>query len=113
MQKPLGFGSFLLEQVLANQHLHQLVPVDLADHAPGAAVVGDIGGVLGEEIPHDLVDGIVAFFVQGIEHTTEDVPHILFVIAGDCKGQGVGIRHGLSLLIRKIIQLLYARKGRV
>ena len=39
LQKPLGFGSFLLEQVLANQHLHQLVPVDLADHAPGVVVI--------------------------------------------------------------------------
>ena len=62
MQKPLGFGSFLLEQVLANQHLHQLVPVDLADHAPGVVVICDIGGIFGQQVADDLIDGIIAFF---------------------------------------------------
>ena len=43
-QKPLGWVwllGFLLEEVLAHQHLHQLVPVDLADHTPGV-VLGDL-----------------------------------------------------------------------
>ena len=72
MQKPLGFGSFLLEQVLANQHLHQLVPVDFTNHAPGVVVIGNIGGILRQQIADDLVDGIVAFFRQGLIHSPKN-----------------------------------------
>ncbi len=63
-QKPLGFclGLLLVEKVLANQHLHQLVTVDLADHSPGVVVVGDVGGILSQQVANDLVDGVVAFF---------------------------------------------------
>ena len=59
-QKPLGFGSFLLEQVFPNQHLHQLVPVNLADHTPGTVVIGDIGGIFRQQLADDLVNGILA-----------------------------------------------------
>ena len=112
MAKASWRGSFVFEQVFLNQNLHQLIPVDFADHAAGAAVVGDVGGILGEQIAHDLVDGIVTFFVQGIEHTPEYVPHVFFV-AGDRKGLGFHSRHGLSLLVDKMIELLYAGKERV
>ena len=27
-------------------------------------MIGDIGGVLGQDIAHDLVDGVIAFFLQ-------------------------------------------------
>ena len=97
MAKASWRGSFVFEQVFPDQNLHQLIPVDLADHAAGAAVVGDVGGVFRQQIPHDLVNGIVTFFVQGIEHTPEYLAHILFVI-GDLKGLGLHSRHGLSLL---------------
>jgi hypothetical protein len=101
--KASWLGSLiLLEQILANQRLHQLVPVNLADHAPGVVVIGDIGGVFGQKITYDLIDGVVTLLAQGIEHTPENSAHILFVVAGYGKLQGFTIRHGLSLLKLKI-----------
>ena len=72
----------LLEQIFAHQRLHQFIPVDLADHTAGIVVVGDVGGILGQQVSNDLVDGIVAFFSQGFVHTTENTAHILFIVAG-------------------------------
>ena len=30
----------------------------------GVVVVGDIGGILGEDIAHNLIDGVIALFLQ-------------------------------------------------
>ena len=51
----IGFCS--VPQVLLHQLLEQLVPVQLADEGAGVVVVGDIGGVLREDVADDLVDG--------------------------------------------------------
>lgn len=59
-------------QILLHQLLEQLVPVQLADQGPGVVVVGDIGGILAEDIAHDLVDGVVPLFLQGIVNGCED-----------------------------------------
>ena len=83
--KASWLGLRFVNQIFAHQNLHQLVPIDLTDHAPGTTIVGDIGGVLGEQIADDLIDGVVAFFVQGVEHTTEYGAHIVFVVAGHCE----------------------------
>ena len=96
LQKPLGFGSFFLEQILLDQDLHQLIPVDLADAAAGVVVIGDVGGVFGQKIADDLVDGIITFLGQGIKHTPEDPAHVLFVVAGYCEFQGIFSRHGIQ-----------------
>ena len=96
MQKPLGFGSFLLEQVLANQHLHQLVPVDLADHAPGVVVIRDIGGILGQQVADDLVDGIIAFFGQGFIHTPKDSAHIFPIVVWYSELLRIFFGHGIQ-----------------
>jgi hypothetical protein len=100
-QKPPGESVFV-KQIAAQQFLHQLVPIQLTDHASGIVVVGDIGGIFGEQIAYDLIDGVVTLLAQGIEHTPENSAHILFVIAGNGKFQGFTIRHGLSLLKLKI-----------
>ena len=104
------FGLLFLEEIFANQNLHQLIPVDLADHAAGIVVVGDVGGILGQQVSNDLVDGIVAFFGQGFVHTTENTAHILFIVAGYGELQGGFIRHGLSLLFFLINYGHYNRK---
>ena len=54
LQKPLGFGSFLLEQILADQNLHQFIPVNLTNHAPGTTIVGDVGRIFGQQVTNDL-----------------------------------------------------------
>src|SRR5699024_1861096 len=38
------------QQIVLLQDLHELVPVHLADQGPGLVVVGDVGGVLGEDV---------------------------------------------------------------
>ena len=87
-------GSLLAaEQIVLHQILQQFVAVNLADHAAGIVVIGDIGGVFGEKITYDLVDGVVTFLTQGVEYTPEDAVHILFVVAGYCELNGV-FRHG-------------------
>ena len=68
-QKPLGVG---LGQILTHQLLQQLVPVHLADHGTGVVVVGDIGGILGQDIADDLIDGIIALLLQRLIHCGQD-----------------------------------------
>ena len=53
------YNLISVRQMLFHQLLRQLVPIETADQRTGVVVVGDIGGVLGENIAHDLVDGIV------------------------------------------------------
>ena len=81
MAKASWAASFFLEKIFANQNLHQLVPVDLADHGTGIVVVGDVGGVLGQKVTYDLVDGVIAFLSQSFIHTPEGLAHIS-VISG-------------------------------
>ena len=57
-----------LAQIAEQQLLQQLVPVDAGDEAAGAVIVGDIGGILGENITHKLIDGVIAFDQKGIEY---------------------------------------------
>ena len=54
--------SVLFKQIALYQRAQKLVAVDLADQAAGIAVVGNVGGVLGEEVAYDLVDRIVTLF---------------------------------------------------
>ena len=96
--KSLLAGMLVVEQVFPNQNLHHFVPVDLADHAAGVVVVGDVGWVLGQKVTYNLIDGVIALFGQGIKHTPENTAHVLFVVTGYGKFQGVFFRHGLSLL---------------
>ena len=70
-----------LEELLAAGHT--LVPVcpevlgGLPTPRPpaetGAFVVGDISGVLGEDIAHDLVDRIISLFLKRLIHGTDAV----------------------------------------
>jgi hypothetical protein len=87
-----------LGQIAPNQFLQQLITIQLADHAACIVVVGDIGGILGQQISDDLVDRVVTLFPQSIEHSPEDAAHIVFVVTGDCELNGI-FRHGFDLLM--------------
>ena len=100
-----AYSASVLKKVLAHQRLHQLVPVDLTDHASGVAIIRDVSRVFREQVANDLVYGVVPFLGQGLEHTPEDLAHVLFVI-GDVEGQGILIRHGLQLLFQKNICII-------
>ena len=54
----------LLSEVAAHKRLQQLVAIQLADQRAGVVMVRDIGGVLRQDVAHDLVDGIIALILQ-------------------------------------------------
>ena len=97
MAKASWLGLVLNRQIIANQLLHQLVPIQLTNHAAGIIVVGNIGGIFCEQVADDLIDGILAFFIQSIEHTMQNTAHILFIIAGNGELDGI-LCHGIDLL---------------
>ena len=85
-------------QIAPDQLLQKLVPIQLADHAAGVVIVGDIGRVLGQQVAHDLVDGVIALFLQSVEDGTKGTAHIILVVAGYDKFLCILIRHGVDLL---------------
>ena len=78
----------LLAQIFPHQDLEQLVPVDLANHGPGVVVVGNIGGVLGQDIAHDLIDGIIALLFQGLVNRGENLMNFLVLFQGKAELSG-------------------------
>ena len=64
--------SGLFGQIALHQCTQQLVPVNLADQAAGTLVIGDVGGIFGQKIAHDLINGIVTLLAQGIKNALQD-----------------------------------------
>ena len=58
------YGSLLIKQVTLDQLLEEFIPVQLTNHGAGIVVIGDISGVFSQEIPDNLIDGIVALFLR-------------------------------------------------
>ena len=98
-QKPLG-ALLVGGQVIANQLLHQFVPIQLTDHASGIVVVRDVGRIFCKKVSNDLVDGVVTLLIQSIEHIPDNGSHILFIITGHSEFNGIFaiFRHGDDLL---------------
>jgi hypothetical protein len=96
-QKP-PHKLILVEQVAVNQILQQFITVQLANHTSCIIVIGDVSGVFCKQITHDLIDGVVALFIQSIEYATQNCAHILLIIAGYGKLNGTTFRHGHDLL---------------
>ena len=87
-----------VEQIALHQLLEQLVPVQLADHASGTVVIGDVGGVLGEKVAHNLVGGVIALLAQSVVNGAQDLTRGQLFTAGDRKLDGVVTRHLIDLL---------------
>ena len=83
-----GFVSGLLSQIPPHQHLQQLITVDLADECAGTHVVGDIGGIFGENITNDLIDGVIAFFLQCLIDGGQDVVNFSVLFHRDTEFTG-------------------------
>ena len=83
-----GFVSGLLSQIPPHQHLQQLITVDLADECAGTHVVGDIGGVLRQDITHDLVDGVITLFLQCLIDGGQDVVNFSVLFHRDTEFTG-------------------------
>jgi hypothetical protein len=87
-----------VEQIAVNQVLQQFITIQLANHASGIVIIGDICGILSQKIANDLVNGVITLFIQSIEHTTQNGSHILLVIAGYGKLNSTTFRHRNDLL---------------
>ena len=52
-------------------------------------MVGDVGGVLGEDVAYDLVDGVVALLFQGLVNREHDPVDLSVLLSGEIKLAGV------------------------
>ena len=66
-------------EIIAHQLLQQLISIQLTDEGAGVIEVGDIGGILGEDIAYDLVDGVVPFLLQRVIDLGEDLTGLPFL----------------------------------
>jgi len=60
-------------------------------------MIGDVGGVLREDIADDLIDGVVALFLQCLVHGQQDLMD-LFVLIFGAVVLTLGILAGVSIL---------------
>jgi hypothetical protein len=83
-----------------HQILQKLIAINFADHTSGIIVVGNICGILREKITNNLVDRVIAFFIQSVENTPENTVHIVFFFTGNGELNGISgiVRHGNDLL---------------
>ena len=77
------YGLLLIKQIALDQLLEELVPVQLTNHGAGVVVICNIGGIFGQKVPYDLIDGVVTLFAEGVENRTENPMHVFAVISGD------------------------------
>jgi len=89
----------LLMEIFTHQNLEQLIAVDLADERAGLIMVGDIGGIFGQDIAYDLVDRVVAFFFKSLIHRQKNAMDLSILLLGKIKlaGKLVHFLHHLSL----------------
>ena len=67
--------------VVADQGLQQIVTVNAADDRTGILIGGNVGGILREDVPYQLVDGVVALLFQraiNLQHCLFDL-HIAII----------------------------------
>ena len=103
------YASDILQlQIALYQHLQQLVPVDLADQRTGGVVVGDIGGILGENIAHDLVDGVVALLLQRLVQGGENIMHLRLLVLRRVELAGKFVHGSTTFPGSSITPLVYA-----
>ena len=102
-KSPITF-SVPVFQVTSYQLLEQLITIDLTDHAAGTVVIGDVGRIFGQKIANDLIDGIIAFFIQSVEYIPKNSAHFICIIGRNGKLNGVVVRQVIDLLC--ILKLL-------
>ena len=71
--------AFSKVEIIAHQLLQQLISIQLANEGAGVIEVGDIGGILGENIAYNLVDGVVPFLLQRVIALGENLTGLPFL----------------------------------
>ena len=80
-----------MTQLFLDQHLQQLVPVQLADQGAGAHVIGNVGGVLREDVANDLIDGVIPLFLQCLLDCGQNVINLHILIVHNTEFAGIVI----------------------
>ena len=72
-------------KVAAQHSLQQVVTIHLADHGTGILIGRNVGRVFGQDIAHQLIDRVVAFFLLSIIHLLYDLVDliVLFIVDGE------------------------------
>ena len=72
---------FIAPYDLPNQkrtsYLQDLVPLQTADHAARLIMAGNIGWIAGNDVAHDLRNGVIALGLQGMVDIHEDILRLI------------------------------------
>ena len=84
-------------QITAQHGLQQIVPIHLTDQGTGILVGRDVGGVFGQDIAHQLIDGVIAFFLECVVHLLHDFMDLDVLLIVDGKN-GSSVAHEIHPL---------------
>ncbi len=104
--------GILYSEVCLNELAHKLIAVDAADEGSCALMVGDICGVLGENIANQLVYGVIALFSESLINCGNDCVHlmILIVVKGEFLSLSVGLFcHFYDSFLREEIFIVFCK----
>ena len=85
------FDFLLLAEIAAHERLQQFVAIQLADQRAGVVVVGDIGGILREDVADDLIDGVIPLFLQCLIDCGQNVINLHILIVHNTEFAGLVI----------------------
>ena len=60
----VSFCNWLSFKVAFNNIPQQILSTNPGDKFTGIVMIGDVGGILRQNVAHDLVDGVIALFFQ-------------------------------------------------
>ena len=65
--------------------MQQVVTVHFADEGTSPLISRDIGRIFGQDIAHQLVDGVIAFFLECVVHLLHDFMDldVLLIVDGE------------------------------
>ena len=91
-----------VEQIVPDQFLQKIVPINFADQATGVVEVCDVCGVLREQITDNLVDGIVTFLAERTVNGCQNLLHFRCGIVRNHKFDRIVV-HVVCLLCMAVI----------
>ena len=78
----------LLFEIFAYQHLQQFITIDFTNHRTCVIVIGNVGGILGEDVTNNLIDGIISLLLQSLIDGGEDQADLGIFVYCDFKFTG-------------------------
>ena len=103
-------GKSSLKEIIANQFLHELVPINLCDLGAGAVLVGDVSRIFTEEIAYDLVDRIIPLLAERAIYRCEDPLHLPVGVVYHMKFYGL-VFHRLTPFLKVYLILPQNREN--